>query len=236
MEGAASPADIEENQVCIYGGHLGEHTDLRYWQRVWIAKVLDREDARFVTIDKTNPACLKFLNNDVSMVERLKTLRNDKVAQQIQAKRDAADDDEHVQKQQRVDALDDIEQILTLSVEVGGERKEVRVLPTASNAHNLSVELKPEALTLLLSMPDGEDAAPFMPEIPCECPNVGWRGGIEATLVTRFWADGKWRYSHKSVPRGDAEEDAWSERVRGAALILQNTFVRKHAPPASPKP
>ena len=115
------------------------------------------------------------------------------------------DDDQHVQKKQRGDALDDIEQILTLSVEVGGERKEVRVLPTASNAHNLSVELKPEALTLLLSMPDGEDAAPFMPEIPCECPNVGWRGGIEATLVTRFWAEGKWRYSHKSVPRGDAE-------------------------------
>jgi len=236
MEGAAVPVTIEEGQVCIYGGHLGEHTDLRYWQRVWIAKVLDREDARFVTIDKTNPACLKFLNNDVSMVERLKTLRNDKVAQQIQAKRDAADDDEHVHKKQRGDALDDIEQILTLSVEVGGERKEVRVLPTASNAHNLSVELKPEALTLLLSMPDGEDAAPFMPEIPCECPNVGWRGGVEATLVTRFWAEGKWRYSHKSVPRGDAEEDAWSERVRDAALILQNTFVRKHAPPASPKP
>ena len=92
------PVTIEESQVCIYGGHLGEHTDLRYWQRVWIAKVLDREDARFVTIDKTNPACLKFLNNDVSMVERLKTLRNDKVAQQIQAKLDAADDDEHVQK------------------------------------------------------------------------------------------------------------------------------------------
>ena len=110
----------------------------------------------------------------------------------------------------------------------------MRVLPTAHKAHNLSVELTTEALTLLLSMPDGEDAAPFMPEIPCECPNVGWRGGLEATLVTRFWAEGKWHYSHKSVPRGDADEDTWSERVRDAALILQNTFVRKHAPPASP--
>ena len=75
MEGAAVPVTIEESQVCIYGGHLGEHSDLRYWQRVWIAKVLDREDARFVTIDKTNPACMKFLNNDVSMVDRLKSQR-----------------------------------------------------------------------------------------------------------------------------------------------------------------
>ena len=61
MEGAASPVNIEENQVCIYGGHLGEHADLRCWQRVWIAKVLDRGDARFVTIDKTNPGCITFL-------------------------------------------------------------------------------------------------------------------------------------------------------------------------------
>ena len=228
------PVHIEENQVCIYGGHLGEHADLRYWQRVWIAKVLDRGDARFVTIDKVDPGCRQFLNNDLSMVERLKSLRNEQVTQQIQAKLDAADDDEQVKKKHRVDSLDDIDPILNLTVEVGGERKEVRVLPTAHKAHNLSVELTTEALTLLLSMPDGEDAAPFMPEIPCECPNVGWRGGWEATLVTRFWAEGKWRYSHKSVPRGDADEDTWSERVRDAAVILQNTFVRKHAPPASP--
>ena len=214
---------------------MGEHADLRYWQRVWIAKVLDRDDARFVIIDKTNPGCLKFLNNELSMVERLKKHRNDEVTKQIEAKleADSQDDHDHFRKKPRVDSLDDIEQVLTLTVEVGGEPKQVRVLPTASKAHNLSVELKTEALTLLLSMPDGEDAAPFMPEIPCECPNVGWRGGVEATLVTRFWAEGKWRYSHKSVPRGDADEDTWCERVREAALMLQNTFARKHAPPAA---
>ena len=71
-------------------------------------------------------------------------------------------------------------------MEVGGEPKQVRVLPTASKAHNLSVELKTEALTLLLSMPDGEDAAPFMPEIPCECPNVGWRWGYRGNLGDAF--------------------------------------------------
>ena len=98
MEGAALPVTIEENQVCIYGGHLGEHADLRYWQRVWIAKVLDRGDARFVTIDKVDPGCKQFLNNGLSMVERLKSLRNEQVTQQIQAKLDAADDDEHVKK------------------------------------------------------------------------------------------------------------------------------------------
>ena len=176
------PVTIEENQVCIYGGHLGEHADLRYRQRVWIAKVLDRGDARFVTIDKVDLGCRQFLNNDLSMVDRLKSFRNEQVTQQIQAKLDAADDDdEQVKKKHRVDALDDIDPILNLTVDVGGERKGVRVLPKASKAHNLSVELTAEALTLLLSMPDGEDAAPFMPEVPCECPNVGWRGGLEAT-------------------------------------------------------
>ena len=106
--------------------------------------------------------------------------------QQIQAKLDAPDDDEQVKKKHRVDSLDDIDPIVTLTVDVGGERKEVRVLPTAHKAHNLRVELTTEALTLLLSMPDGEDAAPFMPEIPCECPNVGWRGGIGGNLGDAF--------------------------------------------------
>ena len=54
-----------------------------------------------------------------------------------------------------------------------------------------------------------------------------------ATLCTRFWSDGKWKYSLKSVPRGDSDDDTWSQRVRDASLILQNTFARKHAPPAS---
>ena len=77
---------------------MGEHADLRHWQRVWIAKVLDRGDARFVTIDKTKPVCLTLLNNDLSMVDRLKSLRNDQVTQQIQAKLDAAEDDLQVRK------------------------------------------------------------------------------------------------------------------------------------------
>ena len=94
------PVTIEESQVCIYGGHLGEHTDLRYWQRVWIAKVLGRGDAQFVTIDKMDRGCMKLLNNELPMVERLKKLRNDEVAKQIEAKleADSQDDYDHFRK------------------------------------------------------------------------------------------------------------------------------------------
>ena len=56
---------------------------------------------------------------------------------------------------------------------------------------------------------------------------------MEASLVTRFWSQGKWKLSHKSVPRGDSDEDTWSQRVRDASLSLQDVFARKHAPPAA---
>ena len=124
-------------------------------------------------------------------------------------------------------------QSIEVSVDADGETRSVRVLPAPHFANKLCVECVDTALAVLLQMPDGVEETPFIPEIPCECPNVAWRGGIEATLVTRFWSEGKWTYSHKSVPRGDSDEDTWSQRVRDASLLLQDVFARKHAPPSA---
>ena len=229
-----TPVEIVDNTVCVYGGGLGDRNEARYWQRVWLAKVLDRGEKRFVVIDKRNPQVAKFLGHNFDMVDRLTRLRNDLVSEKIAAKGHAGDDeDEPPHKKLRVDAIDEIDRYLTLSVDVDGDPHTMVVLPAPHKAHKLCVELVPSALELLLRMPDGEEDEPFVPEIPCECPNVAWRGGIEATLYTRFWSDGKWKYSLKSVPRGDSDDDTWSQRVRDASLMLQNTFARKHAPPAS---
>ncbi len=70
---------------------------------MWIAKTCQRDDVMLVTIDKSNPGSMKFLNNEWSMVDRLKYLRNELVLQKLKAKEEA--EDEEIQpKKLRVDA------------------------------------------------------------------------------------------------------------------------------------
>ena len=76
-----------------YSVGLGERNATRYWQRVWVAKVLDRGDKRFVVIDEQNPHVSKF-NNNFDMVDRLTRLRNDLVSEKIATKGDAGDDED----------------------------------------------------------------------------------------------------------------------------------------------
>ena len=89
--GDALPIEIYDNITAISGGHLGEHCELKYWQRLWFAKFCDRDGMRFVTIDKLNHTCCKFFNHNFEMVDRITTLRNQKVVQLIKEKADAGE-------------------------------------------------------------------------------------------------------------------------------------------------
>ena len=234
MHGASESVEINENVVAITGGHLGSPS-WRSSSGAWVTKVLHREECRYIIIDKADIKFVQFVAHKFGMLDRLRRLRNEKVAELM---KDMDQNDDLAAdaaggsagpaplKRRRVELADMIPCSITVTVVVGGEARTCKMLAAWSGQHRLAIALSSENLELLLAQPDSEPQTPWAPEIPCDTPNVTWRDTLQTTLVTRYKQAGVCKEVRRMVPKKKRTDEEWAARVEAACRTLQEVYLK----------
>ena len=146
---AKKPVVMNLNVVNLQGGFL-KH------EGVTSGMTLPTKDVNgqlFVIVDRKAYKFKAFLGDDWAMVNHLKGIRNAKVAQFM---KERLHKDDILADESLIGLFDDIDEVITLATQVGGEEKKINVLSDWRDQGQLNIELTAENLELLLLKPDVE--------------------------------------------------------------------------------
>ena len=210
---------------------------------VWIAKKLVVNTRTFVTVDKQNHGCDKYLKGDFDMSSTIADSRNAEVDNLMEArwrtKMEAGGsgcDTADLQHMPRRQLADEIDRICTVQVRTHDNVEyTVRVLTCAPKRQKLALELTESNMLLLTSKPLTHDDVNTMPqpdtsELKRSFTNVAWIPS-RRSLRIRYWTMEKQGYTIKSTPVAADPRDTFQERCMEIARNLEAEYASCHVNP-----
>ena len=228
-ESAQRSATIDAIVAIRGGGFPSDHPI----QHAWLAKPTIIDGRRFVDICASSRS-RAFLQHNFAMVKHIKTLRDRKSRQLMQAVIPSDDPngdnvETSVSDRPRRELIDFIPNIIDIEVDtMNGIRATVSVVPSWREKGALQLELTTEGMELLLEEPPAASAR-FLPNLTAY-PNVSWIS--DRNHVRTVWWDSKkkvWRIKSRKVEfEPDTTNDEAEQLVLDAAANLEAFYAANH--------
>ena len=204
-----------ENVVSIF---MGGHCKLT---KSWVAEYEVVDDIKFVPCQKLCGQFKRFVDNDFTMLDHLMVKRDIAVVEaMIKSVADGdgdAPDGGSLPKRPRKEMFDNIERVVTLSVQTKDNVfHDVRVLSARAKRDHLKIELVPAKLELLTKQPIDDMESEMRPDLT-QFPNCKWLPQRKCTRVVYFSEKAK---CMKQMHRRVAPGDEFQTRAEEAATFL----------------